>query len=114
MNAWEAIPDCPGKMYGQEAEAVARAAVTAYLAEAGDGWMPIETAPKATYPETEIRILLWGPSFKNMTVIGWWRPTGENDGLWFTAEDEGGIGWGECKPTHWRPLPAPPAAQEKK
>jgi len=37
MNAWEAIPDCPGKMYGQEAEVVARAAVTAYLAEAGDG-----------------------------------------------------------------------------
>jgi hypothetical protein len=32
MNAWEAIPDCPGKMYGQEAEVVARAAVTAYLA----------------------------------------------------------------------------------
>jgi hypothetical protein len=32
MNAWEAIPDCPGKMYGQEAEVVARAAVTAYIA----------------------------------------------------------------------------------
>jgi len=31
MNAWEAIPDCPGKMYGQEAEVVARAAVSAYL-----------------------------------------------------------------------------------
>jgi hypothetical protein len=37
MNAWEASPDCPGKMYGQEAEVVARAAVNAYLAEAGDG-----------------------------------------------------------------------------
>jgi hypothetical protein len=81
--------------------------------EAGDGWMPIETAPKATYPETEIRILLWGPSFKNMTVIGWWRGT-VSGGIWFNSEDEGGIGWGECKPTHWRPLPAPPAAQEKK
>jgi hypothetical protein len=81
----------------------------------GDGWMPIETAPKATYPETEIRILLWGPSFKNMTVIGWWRGT-VSGGIWFNSEDEGGIGWGECKPTHWRPLPAPPAlaAQEKK
>lgn len=73
-------------------------------------WQPISTAPKSPDFENEIRILLWGPTFHDVTVIGWWRGTA-SDGFWFTAEDEGGIGWGECKPTHWMPLPAPPTPE---
>ena len=71
-------------------------------------WQPISTAPKSPDFNNEIRILLWGPKFEDTIVIGWWRPTGENDGFWFTAEDEGGIGWGACEPMHWMPLPKPP------
>jgi hypothetical protein len=53
MNAWEAIPDCPGKMYGQEAEVVARAAVSAYLQSAPPeiriGQFVIRHAPKGIW-----------------------------------------------------------------
>ena len=92
--------------------AEARAAVTAYLAEAGDGWRDIETAPK-----DGTRVLLypggaftarWSEEcqfgqFKNAPG---WQIFECEDPFYSVAED---------KPTHWMPLPAPPAAaQEKK
>ena len=90
-------------------EAVSRAAVTAYLAEAGDGWMPIETAPKdgtlclffapgrskAKYIERAKRQMIVVDAFSDN-----WR-TGKYQ-------------LPENPYTHWRPLPAPPAAEEKK
>ena len=83
--------------------ALARAAVTAYLAEAGDGWMPIETAPHS-------QMLLIANS-------GW----GYVDRQIACRRDYAESGWVDqfaqpihvaAKPTHWRPLPAPPAAQD--
>jgi hypothetical protein len=87
----------------------ARAAVTAYLAEAGDGWRDIETAPKdgtlclffapgrskAKYIERAKRQMIVVDAFSDN-----WR-TGKYQ-------------LPENPYTHWRPLPAPPAAQEKK
>jgi len=78
----------------------ARAAVTAYLAEAGDGWMPIETAPK-----DGTKILLWpGYLMGGDPMSGWWARLA---GKWVSAGEPF-----EVAPTHWRPLPAPPAAQD--
>lgn len=94
------------------------AAVSAYLAEAGDGWMPIETAPK-----DGTRVMLWmepmndarfKPTDGPHAVFGTWV-------VWSDAMKREGVrdGWSWYGsplhwPTHWRPLPAPPAAQEKK
>jgi hypothetical protein len=96
----------------------ARAAVTAYIAEAGDGWMPIETAPK-----DGTRVMLWmepmndarfKPTDGPHAVFGTWvvwsdamKRDGMRDGWsWYGSP----LHW----PTHWAPLPAPPSAQEKK
>ena len=71
-------------------------------------WQPIATAPKSPSFDNEIRLLLFVPekSGGGHVVIGCWR--GKEDGIWFCSEDEGPISWGECYPTHWMPLPAPP------
>lgn len=88
---------------------LARLAVSAYLAEAGDGWRDIETAPKdgtlclffapgrskAKYIERAKRQMIVVDAFSDN-----WR-TGKYQ-------------LPENPYTHWRPLPAPPAAQEKK
>ena len=80
----------------------ARAAVTAYIAEAGDGWRDIETAPK-----DGTKILLWpGYLMGGDPMTGWWARLARK---WVSAGEPF-----EVAPTHWRPLPAPPAAQEKK
>lgn len=74
-----------------------------------DGWRPIETAPK---DGTEIlaygsgvllrdgRTSIYAPAQHVM----WWQ-AGEDHSFWATRDPEviGG------RPTHWRPLPAPPA-----
>jgi len=97
----------------------ARAAVTAYMAEAGDGWMPIETAPK---DGTEID--LWFSDAADAFYGGyricncWWSVV---DGYWYGPRGAPArhLGNQAGRLTHWRyaperPLPAPPAAQEKK
>lgn len=98
------------KRRNDAAEAYARAAVTAYLNVTGDGWMPIETAPtnqgQLILGHSEQRWIRFGrfyPEFRK------WYYSGTNERQQY-SETEGGV------PTHWRPLPAPPAlaAQKKK
>jgi hypothetical protein len=89
----------------------ARAAIRAYLAEAGDGWRDIETAPK-----DGTRVLLYSGGaftarwseecqFGQFKTAPGWQIFECEDPFYSVAED---------KPTHWMALPAPPAAQEKK
>ncbi len=99
---------------------LARLAVTAYLAEAGDGWRPIETAPK----DGDTHILVW-PGLMGRPLMAIWEPASrtppmmrivsdenhDHPGYWRTAMTQKSTPY---EPTHWRPLPAPPAAQEKK
>jgi hypothetical protein len=82
------IADCQGPT-GDDIDM--RAAIMlahAYLA--GRTWQPIETAPK-----DGTRILLWCGS-KAHTFVGQW-----SRGSWVGAKYH--------TPTHWIPLPAPPA-----
>ena len=103
------MPDHPGSAYvectgctvalsaGNEADAIAawnRRAGLTIVAE-GDGWLPIETAPR-----DGTRVLGFGPHdsrghYINAVIFyrDMWTIT------WMT-------GYGE--PTHWRPLPPPP------
>lgn len=88
--------------------AIARAAVTAYLDATGDGWRDIETAPK-----DGTRVLLSIGRKNPLTFIGRqgrpWNDDVDEEGLcWLNDDDEEHIG----PVTHWRPLPAPPAAQD--
>lgn len=72
------------------------------------GWQPIETAPK---DGTEIDV--WCESTANGDNGGyripdsWWCQTDKN---WRTHGDNR-ISWAH-PPTHWMPLPAPPAVKE--
>lgn len=59
-------------------------------------WQPIETAPK---DGTKIILLPWGDLDDLFT--SWWI---DYDDRWANNP------WAEC--THWRPLPAPPTAEE--
>ncbi len=83
-------------------ERFARAAVTAYIAEAGDGWMPIETAPK---DGTKFLGYFGNVEFYRVT---WWsnRQAAQHGSGWVFSQN------GLAEPTHWRSLPAPPAAQD--
>jgi len=91
-------------------------APTAALEKGGgrDAWQPIETAPK------DCVIQLWVPPF-GIWIDGPWR------GAWsyvaqqwtlhspFTAADGRSISASAIPhPTHWQPLPAPPAALSQK
>ena len=70
-----------------------RAAIAALDKARGDGWLPMESAPR-----DGSRILAWfsyGPEVVNWKY-GWWHHKLDR----------------EChEPTHWRPLPAPPARE---
>lgn len=69
-----------------------------------DQWQPIETAPR---DET---ILIWPVSYGRPAPARWWDST-ERGGYWDVAH----MNVATCKrlaPTHWRPLPAPPAPTE--
>lgn len=70
-------------------------AAAALEAAREDGWQPIETAPHVELAE----VLLFNGS--EVCAGGWW------EGRWTTAHDEI-----EPQPTHWRPLPAPPAIDQ--
>lgn len=64
---------------------------------APDGWQPIETAPK---DGTTLWVLdeLYGKPWHyecNWNGIEWYHGFG--------------VAWPDARPTHWRPLPAPPA-----
>lgn len=74
----------------------ARAALAAI--EAADGWQPIETAPKNG------TALLVG--HEQAVFDAWWNGSAWVDGTTNFFDDEN-----EFSPTHWRPLPAPPAKE---
>jgi hypothetical protein len=82
-------------------------AVTAYLAAAGDGWRPIESAPKDGRS-----LMVWiaddqiaGPHVLAPISItaenAWW-----DDSTCDRIEPLGSV-------THWRPLPAPPQQEPR-
>lgn len=80
---------------------VARALAALDAAEV-EGWQPIETAPRDSKP-----VLLFA---------GHWRGVGnyeearyDGDPVWVDERAE----FIEPCPTHWRPLPAPPAAAKE-
>ena len=81
--------------------------VVARLMPAGDGWMPIETAPK---DGTRVLLMLRGPKPPEM-IARWTQAwTSEDDDLLEWINDEEDTIYGT--PTHWHPLPAPPAAED--
>lgn len=66
------------------------------------GWQPIETAPK---DGTEIII---GHDKKGWRTVARWLDDGE--GFFEVNNDPSDSwGWGSMMPTHWQPLPSPPA-----
>jgi hypothetical protein len=85
----------------------------AALDAAGDGWQPIETAPRSTSTVvasgTYVRgeyILSFCPDESAVDPMGcicvvWWEPHLSN-GIWMGEAGE------PVRPTHWRPLPLPP------
>lgn len=76
-------------------------------------WLPIESAPKDETP-----VWLWWPDPDGHAVVGWWSD-GWYEGDVLVRPDAGWVGneassrrldeWDS--PTHWMPLPAPPARQ---
>lgn len=86
----------------------AQAAIEAYRAamrEAGEGWQPIETAPRDGAP-----VLLWLPDADrgqpSVECAQWW-----GDCWWTNGGPNAGQDMDEwAKATHWMPLPNPPSA----
>ena len=65
------------------------------------GWLPIETAPKGG------RILVWAPEIGRCVASAGWNTDTPESIRWEVVNDI-------CvNPTHWRPLPPPPAARAK-
>lgn len=91
-DEWDDLPEAIRIVWiGLAAETV-----KAYLAALGDGWQPIETAPR-----DGTRVLLFAPATKDRAAVV------RND-YWWSQERA----WAHMRPdhsyTHWRPLPAPP------
>lgn len=73
---------------------------------AGDGWQPIETAPK---DETSVDLWVQGEGFAWRVPNAWWCP---RDEAWITADADYGEP-GSCigpmdRATFWRAVPEPP------
>ena len=78
-----------------------RAAIAAYQAEVGEGWQPIESAPK---DGTSILI------FCGFSIVGSWVTDGARvKNGW--SDDKQGIN-PIFMATHWQPLPEPPKASK--
>lgn len=82
-------------------------------AVAGRQWMPIETAPKSTSTPTpyghDVRAVYFlaycpeeGARPESCICVCWWEPHLDG-GRW---QGEGDFA---LRPTHWQPLPPPPA-----
>ena len=103
---------------------IATECLTAALAVDGvalQGWQPIKSAPKDGTP-----VDLWcaNSEFPNRVTDAQWRKPTESE--WFVHGGDGmktadaqwidPCGWpmgGDESPTHWMPLPAPPAASDR-
>lgn len=74
---------------------------------AGQGWRPIETAPKDS-----TSVLIYGPKLRQPVQEAWWAIAYEGaiDGYWSTPTGPAGRGYTilPSAVTHWRPLPEPP------
>ena len=83
-----------------------RAAIAAYQAVVGEGWQPIESAPKDFVTTVD----LWNGE-RNADCI-WGRSTYGRVYCWIreTGYDSDGPVWDALRPspTHWMPLPEPP------
>jgi hypothetical protein len=83
-------------------------AMLAAAPAAPDAWQPIETAPKGgpllvCFDRPDVINDLWPePPGRYVTIAYWDRFHGES-GHWCECHDGQPV-----KPTHWRPLPAPP------
>lgn len=69
----------------------------------GDGWQPIETAPKEQQP---ILLALDSGRFgdiRRAPAVAFWSPKDQAWRYWYGEDFDI-----PAKPTHWRPLPAPP------
>ncbi len=75
------------------------------LRDAGDGWMPIESAPR-----DGTRVLL---CLEGSVIEGWFEPLSPFAEGWQAVHLElhgcGCCSGGGPQPTHWRPLPQSPA-----
>lgn len=78
-----------------------------------NGWLPIETAPRDGTPFSACRMGEAAPWFTRLIEgyaeppeTTWWCETGD---CWRAIQRF----HDEWNPTHWRPLPLPPATQEK-
>lgn len=63
---------------------------------AGEGWRPIETAPK----EENLDFLAFSDGILDVTWVGWY----DNSKPVYVHND-----WVSWEPTHWMPLPAAPS-----
>lgn len=83
---------------------IARAALSALpRAEADDGWRTIESAPK-----DGTRLLVFGGGADKVEVCAWCERVGAWDLDHTMLEDWDNQPDGYSRPSHWRPLPAPP------
>ncbi len=78
--------------------------------EMREAWQPIETAPKQKV------VLLWALTDTEtgnwLMATGYWMPGyGDDPGAW--TWDGRRLKAYDTQPTHWQPLPEPPAAIEK-
>lgn len=76
---------------------------------AGGGWRPIETAPK---DGTKVQLWLRAP-YSRCVTAQWFEPWGNWQDGGFPSDLDEFSGIGSSVPTHWRPLPAPPAEAAK-
>lgn len=84
----------------EDCEGLARAAIAA-MAEATD-WQPIESAPQSG------EILLYAAETGEQFVAFWGAEPEGGDQQWVFARGNG-ISFIVRDPTHWQPLPEPPA-----
>ena len=76
----------------------------ALVPSAAPGWQPIETAPK-----DGTRLILGFALAESSWVGEGYYHVGDCN--WYEANTDPTDSWSDsCSPTHWRPLPAPPAS----
>jgi hypothetical protein len=92
--------------------------------EAGGQWLDIESAPKGRDDlidvwcidpdgesdlETRLTDVFWHVADEIIPQTGWARITDDGEVDFVESEPRGQCGLPPWKPTHWMPLPAPPA-----
>lgn len=70
----------------------------------GSGWMPIETAPKRG------EVLIYAEETGEQFVAFWGTSIEDGETAWCFARGSG-VSFIVRDPTHWMPLPTPPAGE---